>query len=276
MLEWKTQENIGTPARRRPLKRVGCRLTSLGRIPRSGGAGSERSARRRGNSAIRLRVLVPGGSGWAAARIGSPCQGLPALGRDGSLASSRMSPNTAATRPSCASPASSSIPRRRPSLPMPRAASWRSTALFAVVAGSRGDKIPISCCASSNTLAEAEGRPTAIGRAETPMPPARRRTVPRLAERERVRDARRAFCHRVFRRNPSGGTEAYDALTGLPNRLLFDDRFAHAIRRSACRSAPADVSRPRRFQDRQTTLLGHAVGDDCCGVVSEREGRAAP
>lgn len=63
----------------------------------------------------------------------------------------------------------------------------------------------------------------------------------------------------------------HDPLTGLPNRLLFDDRFAHAIEQAQRQQEPClllflDLDGFKTVND----TMGHSVGDDLLRVVSER------
>ncbi|HTY03244.1 MAG TPA: EAL domain-containing protein [Rhodocyclaceae bacterium] len=63
----------------------------------------------------------------------------------------------------------------------------------------------------------------------------------------------------------------HDPLTGLPNRLLFDDRFAHAIdqaqrQQERCLLLFLDLDSFKVVND----TMGHSVGDELLRVVSER------
>lgn len=65
----------------------------------------------------------------------------------------------------------------------------------------------------------------------------------------------------------------HDPLTGLPNRLLFEDRLRHAIYLSSRRSSPlavifVDLDRFKIIND----SLGHPVGDEVLKVVARRLG----
>jgi diguanylate cyclase (GGDEF)-like protein/PAS domain S-box-containing protein len=63
----------------------------------------------------------------------------------------------------------------------------------------------------------------------------------------------------------------HDALTGLPNRVLFQDRLAHLVRRgqrrgAACAVLFLDLDRFKIVND----SLGHLVGDDLLVAVADR------
>src|SRR5262249_28918903 len=63
----------------------------------------------------------------------------------------------------------------------------------------------------------------------------------------------------------------YDALTGLPNRVLLDERLIHAVRRSErsgklCAVMFVELDRFKPVNDR----CGHSVGDRLLKGVSER------
>jgi diguanylate cyclase (GGDEF)-like protein len=63
----------------------------------------------------------------------------------------------------------------------------------------------------------------------------------------------------------------HDVLTGLPNRLMLDDRISQSLARSKATNRNAvvftiDIDRFKQIND----TLGHPVGDDCLKVVATR------
>jgi len=59
---------------------------------------------------------------------------------------------------------------------------------------------------------------------------------------------------------------SHDRLTGLPNRILFEERLSTSSGTSAWRTAGCGFLDLDRFKTINDTL-GHAVGDDYCNLL---------